>query len=226
MKVGFDGILLGAWADLEGCQRILDVGTGTGLVALMAAQRTERHGAATLIDAIEVDDSAVRDATRNFAQSTWLSRLNLIQDRFQDWVSSTSLRYDLIVSNPPFFPADERQRSFEPSSRTIARRQCGLEYRDLFEGAACLLREKGRLCLIIPIEQHTQVVRLADEFGLSPCRELEVRPTHVKPPHRILIDFRRDSAEAVESKQLTIELSRHVYSEDFKKLARDFYLAF
>lgn len=226
MKVGFDGILLGAWANVDNCQNVLDVGTGTGLIALMLAQRTKQREPATQVDAIEVNADAIVDASRNFAASPWSSRLNLIQARFQDWAKSHVQKYDLIVSNPPYFLSSGKD---QPTSREIARQQAGLKYGDLIAGASALLRESGRLCVIVPMEQCDHVQGLAVDYGLTPVRKLEVRPIREKPPHRALLEFHRDSrgiATEVTVEELTIELSRHAYSDEFKELARDFYLAF
>lgn len=241
MKVGFDGILLGAWACVEGCRRVLDVGTGTGLIALMLAQRTERQETGRQetgrqktecwIDAVEIDAGAASDALRNFERSPWHARLQLIQERFQDWANRTPASYDLIVSNPPFFPQNQAfQVDVQDSSRERARQHIDLDYQALLEGSARLLRQSGRLCLIFPADQYNLVVGLAARHDLTPHRTLEVRPIPEKPAHRVLIEFRRDEIHQdtaiVEVEQLTIERSRHVYTDAFKALARDFYLAF
>ena len=236
MKVGFDGIVLGAWATIhDGCQRVLDVGTGTGLVALMLAQRTELHAEPGLIDAVEIDTGAVVDATKNFRDSPWADRLNLVEGRFQDAFAASSNTYDLIVCNPPYFTDVNSQQGNAPSAvdrestprtaREIARQTISLSSQDLLRGASRLLRKSGRLSMIVPAERASEVIQEAEEFGFCTHRRLDVRPTPTKAHHRAVMEFRFGKTTC-DRESLTLELSRHVYSSGFRELAREFYLAF
>lgn len=224
MKVGFDGILLGAWANTEQCASILDIGTGTGLLALMLAQRTE--DAATdspiLIKAIEIDEMAVGQAKANVAASPWPRRINVIHRSFQSFATASSHLYDLLVCNPPYFA---RNPSGQESARSIARHEDSLPFSELSENTAKMMTELGRLCVILPTERERENVALAAEHQLFCRRRKAVRSLPGKSPHRILLEFRRE-AGPIENAQITIEEQRHVYTEAFKALARDFYLAF
>lgn len=222
MKVGFDGILLGAWSNVDRCQRILDIGTGTGLIALMLAQRTSADSPAPHIDAIEIDEAAIPDATVNFASSPWHERLHLIHDRYQSWRDQSAGQYDLIVSNPPYF---QDSMPSQDSSRTTARHDRDLDVNDLLNGMQKMLTNDGRLCLILPTEIATSTMDKARSFGLSCRRRTSVRSLPTKRPHRELLEFWRTAGEPT-SRELTIEEERHVYTDSFRKLARDFYLAF
>ncbi len=222
MKVGFDGILLGAWASVGRCQRILDVGTGTGLVALMLAQRTWGRSPEPQIDAIEIDDSAINDASENFADSPWQDRLQLIHDRFQAWCERSIGPYDLIVSNPPYF---QDSLPSKDSSRTTARHDRDLDVRDLLSEMRELLTNDGRLSLILPTETTVRTIEHANQFGLFCRRRTSVRALPTKPPHRELLEFCWTAGELT-TMELTIEEEHHLYTDSFRELARDFYLAF
>ena len=219
MKVGFDGVLLGAWSDVAHCQRILDVGTGTGLVALMLAQRTRTE---TRVHAVELDESAAIEATQNVASTGWNDRVTVIHDSFQSF-SKSCPRYDLLVSNPPYFGRDVASRD---PRRALARHGSSHLLEELIRTAPSLLTDAGRLCIIVPSTRLDAICELARRTGLYARRQLAVRPLPHKPAHRILLDFCRDSASVVRHEQLTIELRHHEYTAEFRELARDFYLAF
>ena len=144
MKVGTDGVLLGAWCSSQSARRIADVGTGTGLISLMCAQRN----ATAKIDAIEIDSSAAKCARENVARSVWNDRIEVIESAIQQF--STEERYDLIVSNPPYF--SETLQSPDPS-RATARHNCSLPHRDLIDAAKRLLTPEGRLSIILPTDE-------------------------------------------------------------------------
>lgn len=227
MKVGFDGILLGAWSSVHGCQRILDIGTGTGLVALMLAQRTKAEvtDRAELIpiDAIEVDSTAMVDAQQNFANSPWSERLRLIPGRVQVWAETTAQRYDVIVCNPPYFSYSSE--NLNTSSREVARHDRRLSLGDLFEQAKSLLTESGQLSVIVPTLRLANALESASRVGFVCRRQMRVRALPEKPFYRELLEFRSMQGEVV-VEELTVECEHHKYTDEFRSLARDFYLKF
>ena len=220
MKVGTDGVLLGAWASVEGRRRILDVGTGTGLIALMAAQRNGE----TLIDAVEIDADAARQAEANFAASPWADRLHVILSDFSRFDSGQ--RYDLIVSNPPYF---ESSLTSPGRQRTLARHTASLPFEALIASARSLLAEGGLLALVYPADADERIRSLAIEAGLRPRRRLAVRGTPDAPVKRVLAEYElRQVAspmpEHEERAELTVELARHEYTLEYIALTRAFYL--
>ncbi len=155
MKVGTDGVLLGAWADCDNAKRILDIGTGTGLIALMMAQRSQAQ-----IDAIEIDEHASEQAIENVNRSPWASRVNVINKSLQDYSKVENKAYDLIVSNPPYF----QNSMFAPDKkRTDARHNSNLELEDLLKGAKKLLSNDGKLSIILPYLEGNMFILKASE---------------------------------------------------------------
>ena len=223
MKVGTDGILLGAWCQAcrgdAGSCRILDIGTGTGLVALMLAQRNPN----TTIDAIEIDDAACTQAAENFRESPWGERLNALHGCVRDYCSDT--RYTLIASNPPWFSDSLMSAS---ASRNVARHDDGLNKIDLLAAVNRLLAGDGRFCTVLPTAAGLEFIRLAGASGISCIRCCEVRATPDKAPGRLLLEFGRTAlVGSPESECLTVETgARHDYTAGFRQLTHEFYLRF
>lgn len=224
MKVGTDGVLLGAWADVDGATRMLDVGTGTGLVALMLAQRTP---AGVRIDAVEIDPDAVRQARENFLESPWPGRLQLEEISFQAFSEryrgkpDVFPKYSHIVSNPPYFihslPPGDRKRH-------IARHAAALPYGDLLRGTAALLEDDGAFTVIFPSEEAALFIALAAGYGLFCRRRLEVKGTPDKPVKRVLMEFRFREGDTASDVLHIEEGGRHCYSEKYSRLTGEFYL--
>lgn len=216
MKVGTDGVLLGAWANLAQATSILDIGTGTGLLALMAAQRNP----ATRIDAVEINAEAAREAQENRDESPWSERINIHCCSIFDFTPNCT--YDSILCNPPFFIDSTKAPD---QDRTTARHCVPLFHVRLLEVVNALLRPEGVFSLILPVTEARQLIPIAIEYGFFVYRITEVAPTPQKPPKRFLLEFGKEKREIV-TDQIVVELSRHVYSEAYQNLTRDFYLAF
>ena len=211
MKVGTDGILLGAWASIPlDCERILDIGTGTGLVALMLAQRSNN----TLIDALDNNHSSYRLAAGNIINSPWDTRIDVLLKNIQRYAEKTALSYDLIVSNPPYFKTGV--------ARNSARHTTTLSHEELLEAVLKLLTLKGHFCLILPIQEGTAFLDIACINGLFPNKITHVKPTLRKVPNRLLIDFTKEKRDVIED-ELVI-LGENGYSDEFIALTKDFYL--
>ncbi len=215
MKVGTDGVLLGAWTPVSGAHRILDIGTGTGLLALMLAQRCDAE-----IDAIEIDAEAASQASENVLESGWSARIKVIQTSFQDYCRISEVKYDLLVCNPPFFSKSLKANT-EP--RSLARHNDQLGPSELFAGAIKLLNPNGHLCIILPAGDGSLVITLAKEHGLFPSKILRIKPDSGKPFKRILIDFTFSDCLPQEA-EMTIETGqRHIYSEEYINLTGSYY---
>jgi tRNA1Val (adenine37-N6)-methyltransferase len=219
MKVGTDGVLLGAWASVPGPQsRILDVGCGTGLIALMLAQRTKY----VAVDALEIDPASARQALENFQNSPWKERIQCIQSSFQDYASQCKSQYDLIICNPPFF-SDSSKTPFK--EKNLARHDDSLSLEDIFRGSLSLMKKTAIISLIMPYQKEAQAMDLITEHKLYCNRLTRVIPAPGKPIKRVLMEFSNMPGKAIED-DLTIETeTRHTYSDKFKNLVNEFYLS-
>ncbi len=217
MKVGTDGVLLGAWAALgKNPEAILDIGAGTGLIALMLAQRS----AAETIDALEIDEAAYEQCVENFEASSWGDRLFCYHAGLDEFVVEWEDTYDLIVCNPPFYSEEVTSGNL---SRDIARQNAALPFEELLNGVSLLLAVDGVFATIIPFKEEADFLILADSFGLYPQKITRVRGKSTAKIKRSLLQFAFVQTE-VDTDELTIELERHKYTEEYKILTRDFYL--
>lgn len=218
MKVGTDAVLLGAWASVENAERILDVGTGTGIIALMVAQRSDAH-----IDAIELDRDAFEQAVENIAKSEYAGRINVIHDDYKRFSISQDKTYELIVSNPPYFSNSLKS---ENPRKNIARHDTGLDLESFFECSIEILSERGIISLIIPTEKELYVLEIASKKQLKLVRSLEISSKPGAAPKRILMEFGNAYLGKETKARITIYESSQEYSSAFVALTRDFYMDF
>ena len=217
MKVGTDGVLLGAWTPLEHHpESILDIGAGTGLLSLMLAQRSS----ADVIDAIEIQDEAFEQCVENFEGSPWSDRLFAYHASLQEFAEEIGDKYELIISNPPYH--SELQTSDEPN-RNMARQNLFLPFQDLLEGVAKLLATNGKFAVVLPQKEVEAFTDIAASKNLYPGQILEVRGNPKSEVKRNLILFQFGHTEC-EYDELVIELERHEYTPAYIALTRDFYL--
>lgn len=217
MKVGTDGVLLGAWASLNHQpETILDIGAGTGLIALQLAQRSM----AETIDAIELDENAYEQCVANFEGSPWADRLFCYHAGFDEFVEEIEDQYDLIVSNPPFY-AEEMGSG--DTSRDQARQSSSLPFDELLKGVSGLLSEGGLFSVVIPYKEEQRFVALAATSGLYPKRITRVKGNPNVDYKRSLIEFGFSKSD-IEESELTIERGRHQYTEEYIRLTEAFYL--
>ena len=216
MKVGTDGVLLGAWANLNGSARVLDIGTGTGLLALMAAQRSE-----AIIDTVELEPDAASEALLNFQDSPWQARICLSVGAFQKF--NTMTRYDHIISNPPFF---ENSQKSHDSKRTQARHADSLSLKELLEKSVTMLAENGRVSLILPADKEDRLHFLVDTMNLYITRFSRVASDKTKKPHRILTELSLFSTQLDEHDLFIRDSESGNYSDQYREMTNEFYLAF
>ncbi|MCM4159404.1 methyltransferase [Antarcticibacterium flavum] len=218
MKIGTDGVLLGAWTRIDdSVASILDIGAGTGVIALMLAQRSY----ADLIDALEIDEDAYEQAVDNFENSPWGDRLFCYHAAFDEFVEEMQEeKYDLIVSNPPFFNSEAASAA---TNREIARFQEALPFEELLDGVSQLLSETGTFNVIIPRMEQDAFLKLAHTYKLFPRRITHVKGTPESPSKRSLMELGFSETE-VEIEELIIETARHEYTAEYVELVKDFYL--
>ena len=216
MKIGTDGVLLGTWADIEGDSRILDVGTGTGLIALMLAQRN----ASAEIVGVDISHEAIEEARDNFLNSPWAKRLSVTEGDVCSFESNE--KFDHIVSNPPYFIDSLHSPD---SLRTMARHTSSLKFEDLVTSAVRLLRPGGRLSVILPAECAMQF-RFAAFGRLWLRRQLNVVTKAGDTPRRTLMEFCLSNKPLMPSvATLTMRHRDSSYTEEYRQLTEDFYIS-
>ncbi|MFM7015181.1 MAG: tRNA1(Val) (adenine(37)-N6)-methyltransferase [Bacteroidota bacterium] len=220
MKVGTDGVLIGAWANVSHASRILDIGTGTGLIALMLAQRSK----ATIVG-VDAEENAFKQSEINFNASPWKERLTIVLSKIQEYLSDE--KFDIIVSNPPYFTG---YYSSDDLSRDIARAaDVLLPYEDLITAAKRLLKEEGRLSLILPADQQEKISSIALQNGFVLSRCTFVKTKIGKDPKRVLLELVNSNKEIeLICDELVIQSDDNgrVYTQEYINLTKDFYLAF
>lgn len=225
MKIGTDGVLLGAWVSLKKNPfAILDIGAGTGIISLQLAQRSD----AEMIDALEIDADAYEQCVDNFENSPWGDRLFCYHASLEEFVEEIEDKYDLIISNPPFYspPTSSNSPSNEenniPDARKLARFNDALPFDELVDSASRLLSDEGIFAVIIPKQEEGIFLKMAAEVNLFPLRICRVRGTNSSEEKRSMLEFSFEKTTPI-IENLVIEISRHNYTEEYKNLVKDFY---
>ncbi|MCB0489791.1 MAG: methyltransferase [Cyclobacteriaceae bacterium] len=215
MKVGTDGVLLGAWANVENRKCILDVGTGSGLIALMVAQRSN---AQPNIEAIEIDHESFVQACENIEASLWKDRIKIFHSALQTFQPEQA--YDLIVCNPPYFVNSLKP---ENNSRATSRHSDHLPFFELIQFAKNHLTDNGSLQLVLPVVEGSNLIQLAAKESLFCNRKTDVTTRPGKPVERVLLEFTRHSIPTTKA-TLTLENENGERTKEFQQLVEDFYL--
>lgn len=217
MKIGTDGVLLGAWTPLiNNPYNVLDIGAGTGILSLMLAQRSN----AEQIDAIEIDEDAYEQCVENFEASPWGDKLFCFHAGLDEFVDEPEDEYDLIISNPPFYTDDYKS---DNSSRDLARFEDALPFEELIEAAALLLSDNGIFSVIIPFKEEERFVSMCKELDLFPLKITRVKGTPTTEIKRSLLAFcKMEQTPLID--ELVIEISRHNYTPEYIELTKEFYL--
>jgi len=219
MKVGTDSVLLGTWAEVENCSKILDIGTGSGLLALMAAQRS-----AAEIIAIDIDADAINAAKSNFFSSPWNERLKALETGLQDYsIHCPTAVFDHIITNPPFFINSLKAPKPE---RSNARHTDRLPFELLASASAKLLKPEGKLSMVLPVNESDIFTRIAEENGLFLLRKMMIIPKYGKKANRVLFESGFKINGVMVNTELTIRDQSGEYTIDYKALTKDFYLNF
>jgi tRNA1Val (adenine37-N6)-methyltransferase len=217
-KVGTDGVLLGACADLTGSGTILDIGTGTGLIAIMAAQRSD-----AAITAIEPEIQSYKQACENVKDCIWGDRIEVINTGFCEYSALNKKKFDIIISNPPYF---RNSLKSPDKNKSAARHSDSLTSSGLLEGAFDLLNDDGSLQIILPYPEGTLLIVEANKYGFFCNRIIKIKPVPTGEIKRLILKFERIKKPVTES-FITIETgSRHSYTREYKEVTKDFYLKF
>ena len=225
MKVGVDGVLIGSWASPTG-KRILDAGTGCGVIALMLAQRVPDAE----VIAIDIDKASIEEASENFQNSIWNERIHPNNISFNELVNEEHDSFDMIVSNPPFFESGVK---YPATPREVARHQAEFSPIALIKGSAGLLKNDGKLAIIVPSEFFNQLCTVGIANGLSPDRVLFVRNRRESPIKRVMIEFTKDHKYlSVDNFSMTDDMVLTMFDNSglptpqYKELGKDFYIKF
>jgi tRNA1Val (adenine37-N6)-methyltransferase len=217
MKIGTDAVLLGAWTSVnQEPFSVLDIGAGSGVIALILAQRSN----AELIDAIEIADDAYEQCTENFENSSWNDRLFCYHTSLKEFTEEIEDKYDLIVSNPPFYSDDYKS---DDKQRALARFEDALPFSHLLESVSNLLSKNGVFSVVLPFKEEEKFIALATESRLFSNSILRVKGNPSSEIKRSLMQFSFTECE-VEIDELIIETERHQYTQDYINLTKDFYL--
>jgi tRNA1Val (adenine37-N6)-methyltransferase len=224
MKVGTDGVLLGAWANIASAQTILDIGTGTGVIAVMLAQRS-RNREGVKIHAVEIDEAAAEQARDNFKEAPFSERLAVFPLSIQDFARKSTTKYDLIVSNPPFFTGGTLNSN---GDKTNVRHTVKLPHSDLLNATRSLLTKTGRFCVILPLLEGLRFIEIATTYGLHNTQRMDVRFKKEKPIERLLLAFEQQHSPLLHE-ELILQHSTmgdRDFTEGYKELTKDFYTIF
>ena len=216
MKIGTDAILLARWVDVNENDEVLDIGTGCGLIPLMLAQKGVKS-----VDAVEIDKDSCDEAAQNFSNSAWKSQLFAINDDVKDYADSCTKKYDLIVSNPPFFFGDNIP---EKAKKGLARHTNTLSYNDLLISVKKLLKPEGRFALVLPARESKTFLKDAENQGFYLKKEMKIVPIEGKEPNRINMQLVVNQVDKIESEIFVLRNQDHSFTKDYKEFLKDYYL--
>jgi tRNA1Val (adenine37-N6)-methyltransferase len=219
MKIGTDAVLLGAWMPWSNETRILDIGTGSGILALMMAQKNYKIE----IDAIEIEPEAAYLARKNVQLSPWSDQIHVFNSSIQDFSVRTNNKYSLIISNPPFFTDSLKATG---NARNFARHNDTLPVRDLLEITSKLLTEGGKAAFIIPADAFGNWTIEASDMFLYPAYFTRVKSSQTHSPHRVMVLFTKKYNHEISNNELIIYSSKSIYSTEYRELTKEFYLNF
>jgi len=218
MKVGTDAVLLGSVADVTKVANILEIGTGCGVIALILAQRSHSR-----IDAIAIDEESVKQAKENVMNSPWTDLINIIHSSLQEFIPQSKEKYDLIISNPPYF---SRSLKSDDRKRNLSRHTDSLSFDELIFRASILMTTSASLWVILPVKESKEFMEIAGKSGLFIHFTIKITPKTGKAYHRIILQLKKLKAEKVEEKTLIIRNSDDSYSREYMDLTKEYYVDF
>ena len=216
MKIGTDAILLARWTEVTENDDVLDIGTGCGLIPLMLAQKGIKSA-----DAVEIDRDSYEEAAQNFSNSAWKTRIFAINDDIKHYSDVCTKKYDLVVSNPPFFFGDNIP---EKTKKGLARHTNTLSYRDLLNSVKKLMKQDGRFSLVLPARESTTFLQEAENQGFFLEKEMKIVPIEGKEPNRINMQLIVNQVDKVNSETFVLRNPDHSFTKEYKDFLKDYYL--
>lgn len=215
MKIGTDAILLSRWVEVNPTDDVLDIGTGCGLIPLMLSQKGIHHA-----DAVEIDRDSFEEASLNFRNSAWHEQLAVYHEDVKTFADKNIAKYDLIVSNPPFFFGDNVPQK---TKKGLARHTNTLSYKDLLVSVKKMLKPDGRFALVLPAIESVAFLKIASELGFSLQKEMKIVPIEGKEPNRINMQLTTNQCKTI-SETFVLRYENHVFTREYKEFLKDFYL--
>ena len=215
MKIGTDAILLSRWVEVNSDDDVLDIGTGCGLIPLMLSQKGIHHA-----DAVEIDRDSFEEASLNFRNSAWHEQLAVYHEDVKTFADKNIAKYDLIVSNPPFFFGDNVPQK---TKKGLARHTNTLGYKDLLVSVKKMLKPDGRFALVLPAIESVAFLKIASELGFSLQKEQKIIPIEGKEPNRINMQLIANQCKTI-SETFVLRYKNHVFTREYKEFLKDFYL--
>ena len=216
MKIGTDAIILGRWVEVSENDDVLDIGTGCGLLPLMLAQKGIKSA-----DAVEIDRDSFEEAAQNFSNSAWKSQLSAIFEDVKDYAAHCEKKYDLIVSNPPFYFGDNIP---EKAKKSLARHTNTLSYRDLLQSVKRLMKPDGRFALVLPAIETKTFLKEAENQGFYIKKQMEIVPIEGKEPNRVNMQLVVNQVDTIENEIIILRHQDHSYTKEYKDFLKDYYL--
>lgn len=218
MRVGTDAVLFAQWVDVTSSDNALDIGTGSGIIPLILAQK----GVGS-VDAVELDSDSYEEANLNFSISVYSDRLSVVQNDVRDYAANNEKKYDLIVSNPPFYASDVKPIK---EKKVMARHVSTLSFKDLLVAAKKMMKEDARFALVLPFYESRLFIKEAESLGFYLQKEFLISPIEGKEPNRVNMQFVLNEVESVETVLFTIRNKDYSYTDEYKEFLKDFYLDF
>ena len=218
MRVGTDAVLFAQWVDVISSDNALDIGTGSGVIPLILAQK----GVGS-VDAVELDSDSYEEATLNFNISVYSDRLSVVQNDVRTYADNIEKKYDLIVSNPPYYASDVKPIK---EKKVMARHVSTLSFKDLLVAAKKMMKEDSRFALVLPYYESRLFIKEAESLGFYLQKEFLISPIEGKDPNRVNMQFVLNEVENVETELFTIRNKDYSYTEEYKTFLKDFYLDF
>ena len=216
MKIGTDAILLARWIEVSENDDVIDIGTGCGLIPLMLAQKGIKSA-----DAVEIDKDSYEEATQNFSNSAWKSQLAAINEDIKEYAAHSEKKYDLVVSNPPFFFGDNIP---EKAKKGLARHTNTLSYSDLLSAVKKIMKPSGRFALVLPARESKIFLKEAENQGFYLEKELLIVPIEGKEPNRINMQLVVNQVNNIDSETFVLRYSDHSFTKEYKDFLKDYYL--
>lgn len=218
MRVGTDAVLFAQWVDVTSSDNALDIGTGSGIIPLILAQK----GVGS-VDAVELDSDSYEEANLNFSISVYSDRLSVVQNDVRDYAANNEKKYDLIVSNPPFYASDVKPIK---EKKVMARHVSTLSFKDLLVAAKKMMKEDARFALVLPFYESRLFIKEAESLGFYLQKEFLISPIEGKEPNRVNMQFVLSEVESVETVLFTIRNKDYSYTDEYKEFLKEFYLDF
>lgn len=218
MRIGTDAVLFAQWVGVSSSDNVLDIGTGSGIIPMILSQK-----GANSIDAVELDADSYEEAKQNFSISAWNEKLNVFNSDVRIFADEIDKKYDLIVSNPPFYASDVKPIK---EKKVMARHVSTLSFRDLLLSAKKMMKDNSRFALVLPFYESRLFIKEAEQFGFNLQKEMQIIPIEGKESNRVNMQFVFGEVDVVETKCFTMRNKDYSYTEEYRGFLKDYYLDF